>query len=301
MIHLTSDNLSISRPTAVAIGKFDGIHRGHMALLKKLKQVAEKKGLASLVFTFNPHPIAFFKNEHMPLLLDPNEKLQIFKSLGIDYYLEYKFDESFAKTSPQDFLQNIVHDKLQAQALVVADGYRFGKGGEGTVEMAGKICDEIGLEMHTIGHVVHAGHKISSDFLRTLIAKRDFELMSSLYGRDFSATGIVVHGNALGRTIGFPTANIKAHPDKLLPPNGVYATTTLVNGITYKSITNIGTRPSIADGSGEVHFETHILNFSDNLYGQEITINFHKHIRDEKKFDSLDELKVQLTKDIYHA
>lgn len=300
MIHLTSDNIQISRPTAVAIGKFDGVHRGHMALLNKLKDVAKKNGLATLVFTFSPHPIAFFKKEPMPLLLDPMEKLDIFKSMGIDYYLEYKFDDSFAQTTPADFLTKIVRDELKAHTLVVAEGYRFGRGGSGTVDVAGEICHNIGLEMHTIGHVVHKGHKISSDYLRTLIVQRDFELMSSLYGRDFYVTGTVLHGNALGRTIGFPTANIKVHNEKLLPPNGVYATTTLIDGVKYKSVTNIGLRPSV-ESDGEIHVETHIIAFSKDIYGKEVVVNFHKHIRDEQKFDDLSALKAQLAKDVDQA
>ncbi|MCL2170001.1 MAG: riboflavin biosynthesis protein RibF, partial [Defluviitaleaceae bacterium] len=159
MIHMTSQNIKISQPTAVAIGKFDGVHRGHMALLDELKLVASYRGLAPLVLTFDPHPIAFFKRARLPLILDPFEKVSLFETLGIDYYLEYRFDEQFAKTEPEDFLYNVVHKKLNARALVVAEGYRFGRGGAGDVSLLRRVCGGLGIEVQEIGHVVHEGHK----------------------------------------------------------------------------------------------------------------------------------------------
>jgi len=297
MIHLTSQNIKINRPTAVAIGKFDGVHRGHMALLTKLKEVAQAQSLATLVLTFSPHPIAYFKKSPMPLLLDPKEKLELFDSIGFDYYLEYAFDEKFAQTEPEDFLKNVLFEQLQGRALVVAEGYRFGKNGRGTVELAKEVCEGLGIGFSSIGQVVHDGHKISSDNLRKMIEECDFELFSKLCGRDFSISATVTHCNALGRTIGFPTANMLPHPEKLLPPNGVYASMVSLDGNLYKSITSIGFKPTIAD-KDELSVETHIFDFDDSLYGKEITVVFKHKLRNEQKFASMDELSAQLKKDV---
>ena len=265
MIHLTSKNIQIDRPTAVAIGKFDGVHRGHMALLTELKRVANMRGLATIVLTFTPHPVAFFKKTHMPLLLDPREKLELFESIGFDYFLEYTFDEEFAQTPPEVFLQEVVSKKLQAQSLVVAEGYRFGKGGAGTVELARRVCSGLGIDVYEIGHVVHDGHKISSEFLRKLVGERDFSLLSALNGRDFFVTG---HG----KFSGLSTVSLAPHPDKLLPPNGVYATTTTVDGKIYNSVTNIGFNSAV---------ETVIADFDADFSDAEIVIAFHSWLRDE--------------------
>ncbi|MDR2167836.1 MAG: hypothetical protein LBE35_08330, partial [Clostridiales bacterium] len=229
MIHLTGQNIKIDRPTAVAIGKFDGVHRGHMALLTELKRVAKLRGLQTLVLTFSPHPIAFFRKTHLPLILDPKEKLELFESLQFDYYLEYTFDDVFAQRTAEEFMREILCRQLQARAMVVAEGYRFGRGGAGDVALAERVGAELGIEVQAIGHVVHEGHKISSDYLRGLISEKNFALTQALLGRKFSIKG---------RAEGSPPAIIP-HPDKLLPPDGIYNTTICLDNKAHKSVAEI--------------------------------------------------------------
>ncbi|MCL2575246.1 MAG: riboflavin biosynthesis protein RibF [Defluviitaleaceae bacterium] len=292
----TDKNVDITAATAVSIGKFDGVHRGHIALLDELKHVASKKGLKTLVLTFSPHPMAFFTGKHFPTILEPAEKLEIIRNLGIDYYVEYTFDAKFAQTEPEAFLRNILHDKLKGQAMVIAQDYRFGKMGKGNADLARKVGDELGIAVSAIPHILHDGHKIGSEYLRKLITEKNFTLISELCGRDFCVSGIVGSGAQNGRKMGFPTANIKPHPDKILPPNSVYATTTIIDKIAYKSITNIGFRPTVDLTNDVATLETHILGLDDNLYGKKISVIFDKWMRDERKFASFDELSAELAR-----
>ncbi|MCL2350696.1 MAG: hypothetical protein FWC67_04365 [Defluviitaleaceae bacterium] len=255
MIHFTSENLNITTDTAVCIGKFDGVHRGHIALIDELKRVAQNRGLSTVALTFAPHPIAFFSGKHLPLILDPQEKIEIFNKMDIDYYVEYKFDHAFAQTTPEDFLHKIVAGQLRAKALVVAEGYRFGKGGAGDVSTIKEICKGLGIEVSVIGHVVHEGHKISSDYLRKLITEKDFGLIKKMLGREFSITG---------RTIG-QTLNMRPHADKILPQVGEYTTTINIGGKIYESTTTV-TESNI--------LETRISDFDKNINEETIVINF---------------------------
>jgi riboflavin kinase/FMN adenylyltransferase len=249
MIHLTNKNIKITQPTAVSIGKFDGIHRGHMALINEQKKVAAAKGLATLVLTFTPHPMSFFAGEPLPLILTPNEKKELFASLGIDYYLEYAFDNAFAQTPPEDFLRNILYGQLQGRVMVVAEDYRFGSKGAGDVPLARKIGAELGFEVRAIPHVIHDGHKISSEYLRRLVTKKKFQLIEELCGRHYFIKGRPV---------------TQVHEEKILPPNGTYNTITSIDGKDYKSITHIEA-PTI---------KTQISGIDKNVQNEIITVRF---------------------------
>ncbi|MCL2753563.1 MAG: bifunctional riboflavin kinase/FAD synthetase [Defluviitaleaceae bacterium] len=294
MKHFTGKSAIISAKTAVSIGKFDGVHRGHVAIFDELKRVAAEKDLKTLVLTFAPHPMSYFTGKHFQTILDPKEKFEIFQKMGIDYYIELDFDDEFAQTTPEMFMREILSKQLNAHAMVVAQEYRFGAGGKGNVELAKKVGAELGIDVFAIPHIVHDGHKIGSDYLRKLILEKNFALMSELCGRSFYVTGKVVHGMKNGHKLGFPTANITPHPDKILPPNGVYATTTLVDGVAYKSITNIGLRPTVDAQNTTSTLETHILDYCGDLYGKFITVIFEQWMRNEQKFDSMDELSAML-------
>ena len=212
MEHITNENIKIDRPTAITIGKFDGLHRGHMTLINELKKMAVQSDLATAVLTFSPHPMAFFTKTHMPLILDPDEKAELFESLGIDYYIQYKFDENFASTSPEDFLEKILCGQLNAKMLVVSADYRFGKGGAGDVDLARKIGGKIGLKVHVIPDLLNHQHqKISSNLLRKLVAEKNFPLINQLCNRPFTIRGLVDENGI-----------IIPHPDKILPPDGEY-------------------------------------------------------------------------------
>ncbi|MCL2854163.1 MAG: hypothetical protein FWE21_00930 [Defluviitaleaceae bacterium] len=212
MKQFTNENVNIHRPTAITIGKFDGLHRGHVTLIEEMKKMATLQGLATAILTFSPHPMAFFTKTHMPLILDPHEKAELFGQLGIDYYIQYKFDENFAHTTPRDFIEKILCTQLNAKMLVVSSDYRFGKGGAGDVDFARKAGKDMGLEVHVIQNLLNQQQqKISSNLLRGLIMDKEFKLVAQLCGRPFFISGKTDENGI-----------ITPHPDKILPPDGVY-------------------------------------------------------------------------------
>lgn len=239
---ITNHNIKIDKPTAITIGKFDGLHRGHMSLIDELKNVAAQNNLATAVLTFAPHPIAFFTKTHMPLILDPGEKAELFQELGIDFYIQYKFDKNFADTLPEDFLEKILYGQLNAKMLVASADYRFGKGGAGDVYFAQKVGDKIGLKVHIIPDLLtHRHEKISSNLLRQLVVEKNFGLIDQLCNRPFSIRGFVDK-----------KGTITPHPDKILPPAGDYEVIVENHGKTVVTVKNGTIKVGIKHGENVV-------------------------------------------------
>ena len=281
------ENIKINRDLAITIGKFDGLHKGHMALIAKLKEVAAEQRLVSAVLSFTPHPAAVLRGKDIPLILSPQEKSYVLNQMDVDYYIEYPFTQQFAQVSSENFIKNILFQQFGSKALIVGENFRFGKNGLGDVALAERLGAEIGLHVHIMPLVADKTAQISSENIRRMVAAKDFHGVYQACGRNYFIMGDVVHGKKKGREMGFPTANIVPHKNKLLPPLGVYYTSTFVDNIGYPSITNVG-----ADTT-----ETHLLGYSGDLYGCTIRIDFLQWMRDMQSFASYDDLALQLTKD----
>ncbi len=282
--------------TIVTIGNFDGIHIGHKKLITTTKKYALEKGLKSVVITFSPHPLEIIKN-NIPFLyiFSEEEKNREMEKENIDFFIKYPFTKDFANISPKDFV-NILIEKLNCKILVVGEDYCFGKNRTGNVEILKNICKEKGIEVIKIYNIVIDGERVSSSIIRECLNNRNIKKANLLLNKPYYILGKVVEGNKLGRTIGFPTANIIPSKNKLLPPDGVYITKTKYNNNIYDSITNIGTNPTVNNTHRTI--ETYIFDFNQNLYNKDIEVYFYDWIRSVKKFKGIDELKGQIAKDI---
>lgn len=274
-------------PCAVSLGKFDGLHRGHQLLLSRIGQ-KQAEGMTSVIFTFD-----FGKAQGLML---GEERRRMLESQGADVLLECPFVPELSHMEPEDFVRRILKDRLQAAYLAVGTDFHFGYQRRGDYRLLKEMAGEWGCEVDVVEKAQYRGRDISSTFIREELEKGNLELVNRLLGYAYSVTGEVVHGRAVGRTLGTPTLNLVPDERKLLPPNGVYATRTLIDGNLYDGITNIGAKPTV--GGGPVRgVETYLFQVDADLYGKEITVFFHSFERPERKFASLEELKRQLGQD----
>lgn len=281
----------------VVFGNFDGVHKGHQFLIEATINKAKSMGLRSALFTFRPHPTyVVMGKEEKDIIFTPEEKMQVVESFGIDYYIEYPFTMDVAKTAAEDFVNDVIINSLNAKCVVVGDDFRFGSKRAGDVDLLKKMGSELGFEVMSFDKLCDRERSISSTWVREAVKEGDMELFEELTGRQFPVVGVVEHGRAIGRTIGFPTANLAAIPSKILPPNGVYASYTTVKGVKYKSITNVGKKPGTV--TDEMIVETYILNFDEMIYGEKIQIDIAHHMREEYVLESLDHLKRLIEQDL---
>ncbi len=286
----------IERETAVAIGKFDGVHLGHRRLLEEIIH-AKERGLAACVFTFDPSPSVLFGAD--PRVLSTNdEKHIIFERMGVDFLIEFPMNLKTAAIEPANFVKDYLVNQMNTRFLAAGTDVSFGNRGEGDADLLTKMADECGYEFKAIEKVCDAsGNVISSSLVREYVEKGEMEAVTALLGTPYSITGTVKKGNRIGHSLGFPTINIRIPANKLLPPFGVYSGNTLVKGKLFKSISNIGLKPTVG-GEDAPSIETYLYDFDGNLYGATATVELESFKRPERKFDSLDELKEQLKKDI---
>lgn len=279
----------------VAIGKFDGIHKGHQKLIDVIKE--KGKECKTAVFTFEPSPAAFFGNGTYRGLTTRDEKRHIFSKLGIDYLIEYPLNMVNASVSPEDFVKDILVGKMHTSLVVCGPDFTFGDKGKGDVTLLLELSKEYGFEVHVCDKVKSDDTEISSTVIRHEIEAGQMEKAAEHIGAYYSVTGIVTKGNQIGRTIGLPTVNLIPEEDKLLPPFGVYEALVSCPTGKYKGITNVGIKPTVTEEK-KVVVETNIFDFEGDLYDQYITVNLIRMIRPEKKFGSVIELKEQIESDI---
>lgn len=274
--------------TAVALGKFQGLHKGHMLLIEEVLRLSYEEDLNSVVFTIDmPQEKAI----NLPV-----ERYHILEDCGIDYNVSCEFSKEFASMSPREFVENILINKLDAKYVVVGTDFRFGNKRAGDVSLLKSYGEEYGFFVVAIDKLAIDDIIVSSTYIRELISVGNMKAVSRYMGRDYIIKGKVMRGKQLGRTIGFPTANIIPDSSKLLPPFGAYYTEVEVDGSIYKAITNIGNNPTI-DENNHITVEANIIEFSDDIYDKEITIYFKDFIRGEMKFTDIEELKRQLEMD----
>ena len=288
-------NITRQRECVVVLGNFDGVHKGHQKLFEVARYEAQKRGLETVVFSFYPHPTWVIGNNPKALLMSRRDKKRMVQHLGMDVLVEYPFTKDFASISPEEFFKDTLIEKLKACVVVVGSNYYFGKnkvGNPSYLKSLGKIYD---IDVKVVEAVMRKDQMISSSQIRRLVTNGRIEAANEMLGHPYMIVGNVMQGKQLGRTIGFPTINIVAEPDRVYPPNGVYATKIKVYSNTYLGMTNIGYNPTV-NGERKM-IETHIFDFNEILYGQEVTIEFYTFIRPEQKFDGLEALQSQISKD----
>lgn len=280
----------------LTIGSFDGVHLGHQCILKEIVELAEEHEGTPAVLTMHPHPREFFSPSHAPNLLTSNEKkFQLFDAFGVGVTYILPFDRETANIEAEAFIREILCRRCQMSSVLVGYDCRFGKDAKGDYELLKRMGVELGYEVRQISALVIEAERVSSTLIRERVLQGDLEGVEALLGRKYSLVGVVVTGRGRGAEIGFPTANIKPHHNAV-PAQGVYIAEALINGSRRPAAVNIGVAPTIRQE--DLTIEAHILDYSEDLVGSEIEIVFHKRIRSEKKFSSIDELVKQITKDV---
>lgn len=282
-------------PTVISLGKFDGVHKGHEALVQKLL-LQKKKGLKTVVFTFDIPPKSLTENNDYHVLSTNEEKQELFEERGIDYLLQCPFTREVMCMEPEKFVEWIV-TSLHVKSLVVGSDFHFGHNRRGNHELLKKLSSRFGYELYVVEKLKYKNREISSSYVREEILKGNIHTANKLLGYPYFVQSEVIHGRQLGRKMGIPTINMEPAAVKLLPPKGVYATQVLFGSESYDSITNVGCKPTV-NNSNKVVVETHLLDFEGDLYGTKPKVCFTHFIRPERKFDSLEALQEQMKKDI---
>ncbi|HEX5471000.1 MAG TPA: bifunctional riboflavin kinase/FAD synthetase [Lacipirellulaceae bacterium] len=285
-----------ARGGAVSIGNFDGVHRGHVAIVRRLLERAEAVGGRAIVFTFDPHPVRILRPDQCPPPLTWTErKAELLAAQGVDWIIAYPTDEALLKLSANEFFQRIICDALAARALVEGPNFYFGHNREGTVKRLSEISSAAGISLDIVPPVIVGGEIVSSSRVRELIHKGDVERAGELLSAPYRIRGMVTHGAGRGAKIGFPTANLSAI-DTLLPAQGVYAGRAMVDGEVYPAAINLGPSPTFGDTA--VRVEIHCVGLDEPLYGQPLEVDFLARLRDIRPFDSPAALIEQLKLDV---
>ncbi|MBT0526024.1 bifunctional riboflavin kinase/FAD synthetase [Riemerella anatipestifer] len=283
-------------PTALSIGMFDGVHLGHQSIIKNLKKISDEKKLSSGLLTFWPHPRTIFNpNENLKLLNTLAEKTSLIENLGVDFLFLQNFDEDFRNLSADDFVKEILVDKLNVKHLIIGYDHRFGKDKKGDFNLLQKMATEFDFEVQQLDAIQLENQNISSTKIRNAITSGDFKSANDMLGYHYPLSGKVIHGKKIGRTIGYPTANISIDNIKLLPKKGAYIVEVWIDNLFYKGMLSVGTNPTVS--GTELSIEVYILDFNKDIYDQDITIKFRDFLHEEIKFDGLEALIKKLDED----
>ena len=283
-------------PVALTIGNFDGIHRGHQAMLERLVDEARKRALVSCVLTFEPHPREFFAPELAPTrLASLRKKFELLAAHKVERLHVQRFTGSFAALEPTAFVERVLAKRLKTRWLLIGEDFRFGAKRAGDLALLKSLAGRYGYEVEIMPAVTRAGTRVSSSAVRAALAAGDLASAEALLGRPYSISGRVVHGRKLGRKLGFATANVQLNHNR--PPlTGIYAVRVRGIGAARSGVASLGVRPTIT-ASGRAVLEVHLFEFSDDLYAAHVTVEFLHKIRDEEKYSDLDELKAQIARD----
>ncbi|SHI52265.1 bifunctional riboflavin kinase/FAD synthetase [Pseudobutyrivibrio xylanivorans] len=284
----------ISEPTAVTVGKFDGIHRGHNLLTSDI--ISKKsQGLKSCLITFTNSPRFLLQEDQTPCLITNKERMFMLDNNGLDYLIECPFDERLMQTDARSFIEFLVSN-LNMQYIISGPDFTFGHKGAGNVQLLTELSKELGFEYKVIEKMKQNNRDISSTYIREELKEGHIDSVNEMLGYEYFVWGEVVHGAHLGHTIGIPTINIMPEKIKLVPKFGVYVTTIDFDGRIYHGVTNVGTKPSVSD-KNIVGIETHILDYNGDLYGKFVKVTFQSFLRPEMKFGSIEELTNQMNID----
>ena len=288
---------STSKGTVVTLGTFDGVHLGHQKILAKLTDAAKNLALESLVLTFHPHPRSVLQNGSTPLLINTiDEKIQQLKRHSIDHLIIHPFDKEFSRLTAEEFVLQVLVEQFNLKKIIIGYDHRFGRNRTATIDDLIAFGEKFGFEVEQITAEEINEITISSTKIRNALQNGSISTANQYLGYPFQLTGTVINGQQLGRTIGFPTANIAINSaEKLIPANGVYIAKATVQNESYNGVMNIGNRPTVNGQSQSI--EIHLFDFEASIYDEKITIELLEYIRPEQKFDSLDALKSQIAKD----
>ena len=306
-------DIDIKKPTAIALGNFDGVHKGHQELMRRAVAAGKEKGLKSAVFTFSNHPRNLLAGEDVVKnILYPDEKRRIIESMGVDILFDIPFTWDICGMEPVRYIEELLFGAFRAQEIFCGFNYTFGYKAGGDVRLLEEEGARHGAAVHVLEPVMVGGKIVSSTLIRECIEAGNIEACDSYLGRPYTLNGKVVHGNEIGRTIGFPTCNLLVDETMVTPPNGVYVTNCLIEETVrgahgslktvwkrYPAVTNIGVKPTI--GTFTKNVETHIFDFNRDMYDVDIRVEFLKMTRLETKFDSLEALKEQIARDCAKA
>ncbi|MGN0416161.1 MAG: bifunctional riboflavin kinase/FAD synthetase [Agathobacter sp.] len=293
-----TNEFHIEEPTALSLGKFDGVHRGHEALIDQLMRY-KNQGLKAAVFTFDIPPKKLTENQNYRLLTTNEEKRVLFEERGVDYLLQCPFTPEIMHMEPEDFVEWLVRS-LHVKSIVVGTDFHFGHNRRGDHVLLGQLSGQLGYELVVVDKLQYHGRDISSSYVREEILKGNLEIANELLGYPFFVQSEVIHGRQLGRTLGIPTINMELPAEKLLPPKGVYVTRLMIDGHCCTGVTNVGQKPTV-NNTNKVSVETHILDYEGDLYGHTLCVSFLAYLRPEQKFASVEELKAQMERDIAAA
>ncbi len=283
-------------PLALSIGMFDGVHLGHQTIIRQLNDVARNKGLQSAILTFWPHPRTVFNpNDDLKLLNTIEEKTYLLEKNGVQHLFLKEFDEAFRNLTGEEFVRQILVEKLNVKYLIIGHDHTFGKNRSGDFELLQQMSSECGFEVQQVEAVNFHDKNISSTQIRNALAAGNVIEANAMLGYVYSIEGIVVDGKKIGRTIGYPTANIEVNSQKILPKKGAYIVEVFVKDQKYKGMLSIGTNPTV--NGQQLSTEVFILDFDANIYGEEISVNFRDFLHDEIKFESLEKLIERLDED----
>ena len=295
-----TENAEIQRPTVLTLGVFDGLHLGHQLIMKTVVERARAVGAVPTVITFDPHPRAVLHPESAPPLLQTfDQKIEAFGVLGIEQTIVVRFTKEFASIRAEEFLTEIVMERLHAKEVYLGKGFAFGHNREGNIDLLRKLGTKLGFVAGEVPEVRLRERRVSSSKIRELLSRGQVNLARRMLGRPYGVEGLVERGAERGHKLGFPTANLHPH-NRVIPKNGVYVTGTLIEGQWRRSVTNVGLRPTFGEAT-EPSVETYVMNWDGDLYGDVVRVRFLYRLRDERKFASIDELKAQIERDVARA
>lgn len=294
----TIDELgSFAGSTHLAIGVFDGLHLGHQAVIGRALEAARQTRGNAVVVTLDPHPVRVLRPEKAPrLLTSTRHKVKLIERLGLDAVLLLEFTLEFSKTPPEIFIEKLVRAARHLRQICVGQEWTFGANRSGSIQLLEELAPKLSFQVASVSPISVDGRVVSSTLIRSAVECGDLESAAKYLGRDFTILGTVTEGRQLGRRLGFPTANLRAH-NELFPPNGVYAAKAWFREEEYGGVVNIGVRPTIENETGERILELHLFDFDQQIYGEDVEVAFLAYLRPEQKFSGVDELQTQIQRD----
>jgi riboflavin kinase / FMN adenylyltransferase len=297
-VHYPDDSRPVHwRHPVLALGNFDGVHRGHVKIVERVRRAAEERSASAIAMTFDPHPPRIVRPDKAPpVLMTTQQKLEALSKAGIQGVAIVRFTAEMSRWDPETFVRTVLVDWMRVAEVWVGANFLFGRDRSGNFSILRSLGARYGFRAEKIDPVRYKDFVVSSTRIRRLISEGRVDEASALLGHHYFVDGSVIQGHRRGRDLGFPTANL-CPDNELIPPHGVYATTTQVDAVFYPSVTNIGTRPTFDDGGMQTIVETHLMNFEADLYGRRLRVGFVQRLRDERRFENVDALRAQIAAD----